>query len=265
MSLEENIKKAAIKLGYESCGIISVDDFQDFDEGVEKHKAKFPHASQLYDSIKYMGSSKTYFPWGKSIIVCLEDYKKYHIPSKPEDFIHNNHPVGSRLDYPKSSQVKDNFQHYLKQAGLRSEEVKVPKRWAAVKAGLGKFRNNNFIYGKNGSWVTINTWIIDRKLVFEPVSIKTRFNCPTDCHRCIKACPTGALSAPMEMDVTKCKAYITYKEMMTAGIKINYGQCICDICQSVCPVNQKKQCKRRENEKNYKQKFNDISITGSNI
>lgn len=36
MHLEQNIKGAAMQLGYELCGIIKVDYFNDFVDGVEK-------------------------------------------------------------------------------------------------------------------------------------------------------------------------------------------------------------------------------------
>ncbi|MDF2884817.1 MAG: queG 2 [Clostridiaceae bacterium] len=239
MNLEQYIKDTAVQLGYESCGIIKVDYFNDFVDGLEKHKTYFPHASQLYDSIKYMANPKKSIPWGNSIIVCLSEYNKYYIPKKLNDFIQRFDLLDYRLNYPKEYENKYIFQDYLKQIGLRVEEVKIPKRWAAVKAGLGKFRNNNFIYGNHGSWVTIDTWIVDKELIYEKALNDIRFKCPVNCNLCIKACPTGALSAPMQMDVTKCNAYLTYKSIVASGNKMNYSQCICDICQSVCPINKK--------------------------
>lgn len=239
MNLGQNIKDTALQLGYESCGIIKVDFFADFVEGVEEHITHFPHATQLYESIKYLANPKESIPWGNSIIVCLEEYDKYHIPNKLDDFIQRFELYDDRLNYPKEYENKNIFEDYLKQVGLRVEEVKIPKRWAAMKAGLGKFRNNNFIYGDHGSWVTIDTWIVDKELMYEKALENKRFKCPANCNLCIKACPTGALSAPMQMDVTRCNAYLTYKSVTASGNKMNYSQCICDICQSVCPVNKK--------------------------
>lgn len=58
MRLEQDIKDKALQLSYESCGIIKVDYFKDFVDGVQEHITHFPHASQLYDSIKYMANPK---------------------------------------------------------------------------------------------------------------------------------------------------------------------------------------------------------------
>ncbi|BCN31746.1 epoxyqueuosine reductase [Anaeromicropila herbilytica] len=190
-----------------------------------------------------MANPKKSIPWGNSIIVCLEEYDKYHIPDPFDDFIQKFELFDDRLNYPKKHENKEVFESYLKQIGLRAEEVKIPKRWAAVKAGLGKFRNNNFIYGNHGSWVTIDTWIVDKELIYEKTLNNIRCICPANCNLCIKACPTGALSAPMQMDVTRCNAYLTYKSVSASGNKLNYSQCICDICQSVCPVNNKNETK----------------------
>jgi len=64
--------------------------------------------------------------------------------------------------------------------------------------------------------------------------------CPSDCHRCITACPTSALSLGKSLDVNRCVSYLTQKpgelspeEKTLIGNQL-YG---CDICQDVCPFN----------------------------
>ncbi len=63
------------------------------------------------------------------------------------------------------------------------------------------------------------------------------------CTRCIEACPTHALDVPYQMDATRCIAYLTIEhkgpidEELAAGVgRQVFG---CDICQDVCPWNQK--------------------------
>jgi len=64
-----------------------------------------------------------------------------------------------------------------------------------------------------------------------------------DCTRCIDACPTGAIKAPMFLDATRCISYLTieHREIIDDQFIPHlasqfYG---CDICQDVCPYNLK--------------------------
>jgi len=63
------------------------------------------------------------------------------------------------------------------------------------------------------------------------------------CTRCIEACPTHALDAPYQMDATRCIAYLTieHKGPITEELLPGMGRQVfgCDICQDVCPWNQK--------------------------
>ena len=64
-----------------------------------------------------------------------------------------------------------------------------------------------------------------------------------NCTRCIDACPTGAIKAPMFLDATRCLSYLTIEHRETIDEEFLphlasqfYG---CDICQDVCPYNLK--------------------------
>jgi epoxyqueuosine reductase len=60
---------------------------------------------------------------------------------------------------------------------------------------------------------------------------------------CIDACPTGAITAPYQLDSRRCLSYLTIEnkgaipgEFRDAVGHYAYG---CDICQDVCPWNRK--------------------------
>ncbi|MGA2570972.1 MAG: 4Fe-4S double cluster binding domain-containing protein, partial [Terracidiphilus sp.] len=63
------------------------------------------------------------------------------------------------------------------------------------------------------------------------------------CTRCIEACPTNALTAPYQMDASRCISYLTieHKGPIAAELMGGMGGQVfgCDICQDVCPWNRK--------------------------
>ena len=63
------------------------------------------------------------------------------------------------------------------------------------------------------------------------------------CRRCLEACPTGALTAPYQMDAARCISYLTieHRGAIDAGLMEGMGRQVfgCDICQDVCPWNRK--------------------------
>ncbi|OGJ48206.1 tRNA epoxyqueuosine(34) reductase QueG [Candidatus Peregrinibacteria bacterium RIFOXYB12_FULL_41_12] len=114
------------------------------------------------------------------------------------------------------------------------------ERYFAVKSGLGFIgKNTCLITPEFGSWVFLS--VIFSKIEFEPTSHVATGKCGP-CERCIKACPTGALSEK-RVDARKCISYLTIEKRgpfsdeersMVTGQNFCFG---CDICQSVCPHN----------------------------
>ncbi len=66
--------------------------------------------------------------------------------------------------------------------------------------------------------------------------------CPDKCHRCLDACPTGALN-PQKFIVSKCISYLTieYGGYIPDDLWTKIGNRIygCDTCQLTCPFNRK--------------------------
>lgn len=112
------------------------------------------------------------------------------------------------------------------------------KAWA-VKSGLGwQGKNTNIINKESGSFFFIANIITNQK--FES-SVPSADFCGT-CRACIDACPTDALK-PYQIDARKCISYLTIenKEEIGEEYKGKFDNWIfgCDICQDVCPWNQK--------------------------
>ena len=114
------------------------------------------------------------------------------------------------------------------------------KVWAQA-AGLGWIaKNSNVITRDYGSWVFLGEVLTNVEL--EPDRPHTQ-HCGT-CTRCIEACPTGAIAHPFVVDANRCIAYHTIEnrdEQLPEAIapQLNGWVAGCDICQDVCPWNQR--------------------------
>ena len=114
------------------------------------------------------------------------------------------------------------------------------ERYWAVKAGLGFIgRNRTLIIPGQGSYCFLGVLAVDVELERAPHSVYT--SCE-GCDRCLKACPTGSLTAD-GIDCRRCLSYLTIEhrgafphEVADKLGKRIYG---CDTCQQVCPHNSK--------------------------
>lgn len=242
-SIERKIKARAKALSYESCGIIEASAFNEFLDQLDTRSNLFPHSGRFYDRLRRLITPKENVDWAQSIVVCLRRYDKYRIPDGLDHLIGKVYLVDGRLPYSKERAGNLAFEQFLQELGFRTAQNVVPARWSAVRAGLGRFRNNNFVYTDHGSWNWIETWVVDKPLEYETPNDNPRVACPEGCDECVKACPTAALSAPFTMDATSCIAYMSFTSgfFPPENLRHKMGTWLygCDICQNVCPVNRK--------------------------
>ncbi|MEL6139457.1 MAG: tRNA epoxyqueuosine(34) reductase QueG, partial [Cyanobacteria bacterium J06628_6] len=114
------------------------------------------------------------------------------------------------------------------------------KLWAQ-QAGLGWVaKNGNVITREYGSWVFLGEILTNLSLAADTPHTA---HCGT-CTRCLEACPTTAIRVPGVVDANRCIAYHTIEnraETLPDAIVPHLHNWVagCDICQDVCPWNQR--------------------------
>ena len=116
----------------------------------------------------------------------------------------------------------------------------VMEKELATRAGIGWLgKNACLINPRIGSWLLLGEIVTTIDL---PADEAKADHCGT-CARCIDACPTGAITAPYQLDARRCISYLTIEHRGEIADELKpkmrdwlYG---CDVCQDVCPHNQK--------------------------
>lgn len=123
-----------------------------------------------------------------------------------------------------------------------TDSAPVLERDLAVKAGLGWIgKNSCLIHPKKGSFSFIGEIYTTLELS-KPEAAALPDRCG-NCRKCIEACPTNAITEDRKVDSNKCISYWSIESKSVPPLEIRekmegwyFG---CDICQEVCPWNQK--------------------------
>jgi len=121
------------------------------------------------------------------------------------------------------------------------DSAPVLERNLAVDGGLGWLGKSAMVLNRtHGTWMLLGELFVDLDL--EPQAAAHADFCGR-CTACIDACPTGAIVGPYRVDARRCISYLTieHRGPIPRGLRSAIGLHLfgCDICQDVCPWNNK--------------------------
>jgi epoxyqueuosine reductase len=117
----------------------------------------------------------------------------------------------------------------------------------AEQAGLGwQGKSTILVNRKCGTWLLLGTIFTTLELAPDEPE---RNNCG-HCTRCMDACPTGAITAPYQLDARRCLAYLTIEHdgPIPLEFRVPVGDRLfgCDTCLNACPWNRLAQASHEE-------------------
>ena len=243
----KSIKKKALELGFQKVGIARAEPTSKQKDNLESWLDQKRHATMEWMEKRKdeRGNIHKYFPDAKSIISVGINY---HVGKGQNDI---------KSDFQFSSYAWGDAYHQVRKIRLLQllkwiKESKptikgiacvdtspvMDKVWAQ-KAGIGWIgKHTNLISRVQGSWLFLGELLLDMELEYDTPFVEDLCG---SCTACIDAGPTHGLDE-YQINAGKCISYLTIEHRGSFPEDHNdlnswiYG---CDICQEVCPWNQK--------------------------
>jgi epoxyqueuosine reductase len=249
-ALAASIKDHARRLGFELVGIAPAEPskYQDYlrrwlDEGQAGEMSYLQRrVDERVDPARYVTSARS--------VICVA--MNHYVPLKPVDPTEACHhgriaryALGS--DYhdlikTRLHALADQVRAIVPDAVTRAcvDTAPVMEKEHAARSGVGWFGKNSCVLNEHaGSWLLLGELVTTLDL---PPDDPATDRCGT-CRRCIDACPTGAITAPYQLDARRCISYLTieHRGPIEPDLSEKMGDWLygCDICQDVCPWNSK--------------------------
>jgi epoxyqueuosine reductase len=246
------IKRKAIELGFDLCGIAPVESFPELsflrswiDRGYAGDMSWMPRSADRRADVRAV------VPGARSVIMTATLYNT--VGSVGSDPSEEDTQIAKISRYAWGDDYHDVLKKRLDSllSWMRTESPEpfaacayvdtgpVQERVYAQYAGLGWIgKNTCLINPEIGSWLFLSEIICTLPLEPDTQGLE---QCGS-CTRCLDACPTGALVESGVLDSTRCLSYLTIE--LRTGIPDEHRAALgthiygCDICQDVCPYNQ---------------------------
>ncbi len=256
--LPDHLKARARELGFDRVGIADPRS-SDHMERYRRWLLKGAHGEMGYlarpDAVARREDLTLTLPEVRSVIVVAHDYASADpaaVPADPARAVVARYARGADYHHVMVAKL-DALLGWLKaEAGTRVngrayvDTGPLLERELGQRAGLGWFgKNTMLIHPRHGSYFFLGALLVNLPLPFDPPFGAD--HCGT-CSRCLDACPTDALlgrdahGAPV-IDARRCISYLTieHRGPIPEALRGPMSNRVfgCDICQEVCPWNEK--------------------------
>jgi epoxyqueuosine reductase len=246
--LTHRIKEQAKKLGFQKIGIAKAEALTEEAQRLDEWLNRGYHGTMewMVRNKQRRVDPRNILPEAKSlIVVAMNYYTDVQHSKNPEAGKVSRYAWGDDYHDVVTEQLKKLFEYICELEPAARGKVYVDtgpvmeKAWAQ-RAGIGWIgKHTNLITQEYGSWVFLGEIILNLELEYDVPAID---HCGS-CTLCIEACPTDAIIEPYVLDANKCISYLTieYREPFSAvqASQIENWVYGCDICQDVCPWNEK--------------------------
>jgi epoxyqueuosine reductase len=247
-TLKSQITAEAGALGFDAVRFAAADPAEGAGAAFDRFIAEGRHGDMawLADTADRRKAPRALWPAARSVVLLGLNYGHGRDPLA----ILDEPSRGAISIYAQSADYHDVIKAKLKKLASRVQalaggEVKVfvdtapvMEKPLAAKAGLGwQGKHTNLVSREFGSWLFIGSIFTTAEIEADAAE---EDHCGA-CRRCLDACPTGAFTAPYEIDARACISYLTieHKGHIAPRFRAAMGNRIygCDDCLAVCPWN----------------------------
>ena len=247
-SLKQRIFDKAAELGFCAWGIARADAAPEAGDGLRQWIAAGHHGEMgwIEDRAEQRASPNGLWPEAKSVIALAMSYA----PAADPLALADARTRGRISVYAQGADYHKVVKKALKAMGrwladecgcqlkVFVDTAPVMEKPLSAAAGIGwQGKHTNLLNREHGSWLFLG--VIYTTVELEPDEPASD-HCGS-CHRCIDACPTGAITGPHRIDARRCISYLTIEH--AGPIPHEYREAIgnriygCDDCLAVCPWN----------------------------
>lgn len=246
----EEVKAFALTLGFDDVGItipeIPEEDILSYREWLHDQY----HADLAYMENELRCYPQKLLPNAKTAIIFVSYYKQQKEEFREDAGLIASYARGRDYHNVHHSRLKKMIRFLEERSGQKgiakgfSDSTPILEKALAVRAGLGWFGKNTLLIHKRFGTFTLLSGLLTT-LEFAPtLAANLRLPRCGVCQKCMDACPTQALVTPYRLNSARCLSYHlieSKKEIPEEISEANPGYIFgCDICQDVCPHNQRK-------------------------